>query len=136
MGSLPFRRDGDERRFPDADDDVPQQKLVVVVSDGAEQGCAAPDERSCGHDPLAGVAVGKPSYRRGSHHVTDEECRGEKADLRVIDVEFFLDERLHCIEHVAIDVVQEVQRREQQQSGDRAFPCRHRWAEDNTAHSG
>ena len=127
------RRDGDEGGLADADDHVAQQQFVVGVGDGAQQRGGAPDERAGGHDPFARIAIGQRRDQRSGHHVADEKGGGQEADLRVVEVKLFLHQGLHGEQHVAVDVVQKVQRRKQQQRASGVVFGRHGCAEDITA---
>ena len=113
------RRNGDERRFTDTDQGVPNQQLGVVVGEGGQQREAAPEDRSQHDDELARIAVCQRANERRGHHVEAQERAGEIADLRLGEVELVLHQRLHREQHVAVDIIQQVQRREHDQRGAR-----------------
>ena len=121
--------DGNERGLADADDDVAQQQLVIVVGDRAQQRGQAPDERADGHDAPARETVGEGNDQRRRNHVADEKGGGQKTDLRIAKGKLFLDEGLHREQHIAIDVVEKIERGQQQQRGPGVGLGRHGWGE-------
>src|ERR1019366_5753261 len=93
---------------------------------------SAPDKGACRHDPAARKAIGQGNDQRRGNHVADKKSGGQKADLLVAEGEFLLDQRLHRKQHVTVDIVEKVQRRQQQQRDPGIGLGRHGWAEDNT----
>src|ERR1700730_13061573 len=73
--------DGDEGRFADPDQRVPNQQLRVGVRECSKEGEATP--KNCAHrdDELARVAIRQGPDKRCGHHIEDEECAGQITDL-------------------------------------------------------
>ena len=59
--------------------------------------------------------VAEPAGGGGDEHVGEEEGGGEESGLRVVDMEFALDEGLDAGENVAVDKVEEVEGGEEEE---------------------
>jgi len=62
------------------------------------------------------VSVGEQAHNGRRHHIAEKERGGQKPELGVAAVEFRLHQRLHRKQHRAVNVVEEIQRGQQQQS--------------------
>jgi len=74
-----------------------------------EKGEATPDKDAEDHDVFAGKAVAHPADERRGKHIGEEESAGEQADLGVAHQKFFFHVRLHREEHIAVNVIEDVQ---------------------------
>src|SRR4030095_8563434 len=83
--------------------------------EGGTGGGEAPDDGSQRHDRPSRETVPQIAEDRGREEVNDEEERPEEAEFRVRDLEVPADERSHRGDDVAIDVVEEVEERQQRQ---------------------
>src|ERR1700731_4376382 len=109
--------DGDEGRFSDANQGVADKQLPVSVRNRSEQRKAAPEDRSQNNDHFAGIAVSQRPRKRGSDHVKAEKGACKISNLRVAEMEFTLHQRLYRKQNRAVDIVEQVQRREQDERG-------------------
>ena len=80
------------------------------MRDCREQRQAAPEHGSERDDELAGITIGERADERSSQHVEPEEGAGEESDLLFRQMEFILHQRLHREQHVAVRIVQQVER--------------------------
>ena len=73
----------------------------------------------CGGDDhgFAGEVVAEPAGEGGDAHVGDHEPEDQGADLGIGDVEFAFDLLLYTGEDVAVDVIDEVEGGEEDESG-------------------
>ena len=111
------RRNGYERRLTDTDQGVPNQQLGVVMGESGQQREPAPEDCSQHDDQLARIAVRQRADEWRGDHVEAQEGAGEIADLGLGQVKFVLHQRLYREQYVAVDIVQQVQRREHDQRG-------------------
>ena len=91
------------------------EERVVAVDGGGEEGCGGPDEGAGDDEGFAGEVVAEPAGGGGDEHVGEEEGGGEESGLRVVDMEFALDEGLDAGENVAVDKVEEVEGGEEEE---------------------
>jgi hypothetical protein len=89
------------------------------MRDCSEQGKSAPENRAQNNDHLAGIAVGQRPGEGCRDHVEAKKGAGQVAHLCVGEMEFVLHQRLHGKQNRTVDVVKEVQRREQDERGPR-----------------
>src|SRR5580692_10152684 len=109
--------DGNKSRFTNPNQRMPNQQLPISMGDGGEEGERAPEDRSENDDLFARIPVSqRPGKRRGDH-VEAEKRAGKVSDLRIGEMEFALHQRLHRKQHRTVDVVKQVQRRQQSQRG-------------------
>src|SRR5580700_3940965 len=85
------------------------------MSERGEQREPAPEERAQNDDELARIAVGQRTDKRRSHHVETQKCAGKIANLRLGKVELVLHQWLHREQHVAVRIVEQIERREYDQ---------------------
>ena len=111
------RSDGHERRLAHSHQRVAEQQLTVGVGDRGHQSQPAPEHCAQDDDQLARIAVRQRADKRRGHHVEQQESAGEISNLCVGEVEFGLHQRLHREQHGAVNVVEEVQRGQQDQRG-------------------
>ena len=95
------------------------QQLGVGVCDRSQQCKAAPENCAQHDDELAGIAVGKRPHKGRGHHVEAQKRAGEIADLGLGHMKLILHQRLNREQHVAIHVVEQVQRGQHDQRGAR-----------------
>ena len=84
---------------------------------GGEEVDAGPEEGGDDDHRLAREAVAQPAGDRRGEHVGEHEPEGERSDLGVGGVELALDLLLHAGEDVAVNVVDEIKRREEDERG-------------------
>ena len=89
--------------------------LVKVCGHRGEQSRATPNQSSGDDDPLAREAQRKRPHERRRTHVEDEEDAGQKAEGRVAAMELRFDQVLYGKQHGTVDVIEQVQRRQQRQ---------------------
>ena len=94
-----------------------KQQFSVGVGDRGHQGQPTPEHRTQHDDQLARVAVSQRADKRRRDHVEKQKSAGEISDLGVGELEFALHQRLHREQHRAINVVEKVQRRQDDQRG-------------------
>ena len=116
------RRDGHKRRLAHAHQRVPHHQLRKVVRHRRQQCRRRPEQRPHAHDQAARIAVGQPARQRSGHHVAEEKRRGQQPELGIRAGKFALHQRLHGKQHRAVDVVHEVQRRQNHQRRRRPTP--------------
>ena len=102
-----------EGGFADAEGGVAEVERVVGMDKGGEKVNRAPEEGGDNDHGLAREAVAEPAGDRGGGHVGEHEPEGERADLRVGEVKLTFDLLLDAREDVAVDVVDEVERGEE-----------------------
>ena len=95
--------------FTDADDGMAQKQLVIVMHQPGKKGEAAPDENAEDHDVFAGKAVAHPAHDRRGKHISKKKSAGQQADFGVAYQKFFFYIGLHREEHIAINVIQDIQ---------------------------
>ena len=110
-------RDGHKRCLAHAYQSVPQQQLSVGVGDSRHQSQPTPEHRAQNDDQLARVAVSQRADKRRRDHVEQQKSAGEISNLGVGELEFGLHQRLHREQHGAVNVVEEIQRGQQDQRG-------------------
>ena len=88
-------------------------KRQGVNKGGAESG-QAPENRARDNKRLAAKPVAQPAAGRRSKHVEEKQSRGEPAHHLVGGVELTLDKGLRAVKNVAIEIVEQVERNEQQ----------------------
>ncbi len=81
------------------------------------KGQSAPENSAQDDDQLARIAIGQRAHEWRGHHVEQQKGAGEISDLSVGELEFVLHQRLHCKQHGTINVVQKVQRRQDDERG-------------------
>lgn len=116
------RHRGPVGRFADADEDAREQQREVELREAGRAGGQAPDEDADGDDFPARRAIGEPTEERRGEHVRQEKRRGEQPHFGVADRltsahKLFADLHLDRRQHLAIDVVHQIDR-EQQHHGD------------------
>src|SRR2546426_10719934 len=89
------------------------------MSNRGEQRESTPKNGTQHNDYLARVPVREGTRKGRSDHVEQKECAGQITNLCIREVELRLHQRLHCEQHRVVNVVEQVQRREQRQSGSR-----------------
>src|SRR5579872_7097891 len=89
------------------------QQLPVRMRDRSQQSKTAPENCAQNDDQLARVPVSKRSGKWRRYHVKPQKRAGEISHLRVGEMEFTLHQRLHREQNRTVDVVEEIQRREQ-----------------------
>ena len=78
---------------------------------------SVPENRPQHNDDLARISVCQGPHKGRRDHIKPQERAGKICDLRVGQVELILDQRLNGIEDIAVRIVEEVQRRENDQRG-------------------
>src|SRR5579872_1410571 len=89
------------------------QQLPVRMRDRSQQSKTAPENCAQNDDQLARIPVSKRSGKWRRYHVKAQKRAGEITHLRVSQMEFALHQRLHRKQNRTVDVVEEIQRREQ-----------------------
>ena len=107
----------DETRLADSDQSMANQQLREVVRERCEQRGCAPNQRPHDDDWLSRKSACQGAHKWRSAHVEDKKDAGEHAEGSIAAVEFRLDQILHCEQHGAVDVVQQIQRGQQGQRG-------------------
>src|SRR5690349_12277449 len=89
------------------------------MNEPGKKGEAAPDHDAENHDVFAGEAVTHPADQRRSKHIGEEKSAGQDADFGVTHQKFFFHVRLHGKEHIAVNVIENVQsgKHRQQEAG-------------------
>src|SRR5579872_123703 len=104
--------DCDEGRFTNTNQRVPDQKFGVIMRYGREQSEATPKKCSQNNNEFARVPISqRPDKRRGDH-VEPEKRAGQVADLLFGNVKLILHQRLDREQHVAVRVVEQIERRQ------------------------
>ena len=98
---------------PQAKNGMAEIELAEAVDVPSEQVDGRPEQRSADDHGLARKVISEPAGDWRGAHVGDEEEEGQRPKLRVGDVELALDLLLHAGDDVAVDVVDEVERRQQ-----------------------
>ncbi len=93
---------------------APGVEAQVGVHKGSTERGQAPENRAGDDERLAAKPVAQPTAERRTDHVGEEECCGERAHLLVGCAELFLDEWLRTGEDVAIEVIEQIERDQQQ----------------------
>ena len=108
---------GHKSRFADADQCVAEKQFPIGVGDRRQQ-CQPAPEHSPQHDnQLARVAVSQRADKGRGHHVEQQKGAGQISDLGIGEMKFALHQRLHRKQHRSVDVVEEVQRRQDDERG-------------------
>ena len=102
-----------EGGLADAEGGVAEIERIEGVDGGGEEVDGGPEEGGGNDHGLAGKAVAEPSGDGRRSHVGDHEPEDEGAEFRIGDVELVLDLLLDAGEDVAVDVVYEVERGEE-----------------------
>jgi hypothetical protein len=89
------------------------------VRNRSEQGKATPENRAQNDDQLARIPVSKRSGEGRRDHVKTEKRAGEITYLRVGEMKFALHQWLYCEQNRTVNIVKEIQRREQAKRGPR-----------------
>ena len=110
-------RDGHKRRLAHSHQSVAEQQFAVGVGDRGHQGQPAPENGAQDDDQLARIAVRERADKRRSHHVEQQKSAGEISNLGVGELEFGLHQRLHREQHGSVNVVEKVQRGQEDQRG-------------------
>src|ERR1035438_7851089 len=108
-------RKNDKAGFADAHQGVTNEQLVKVCRDGGEQSGPTPHQSPGNDDALAREAQRKRPHEGGRAHIKNEEDAGEQAEGRVAAMELRFNQILYREQHGAIDVIEQVQRREERQ---------------------
>src|SRR6185437_5874752 len=111
--------------FTNPDDGVTKKKLAIVMHKPCKKGEAAPDKNAEDHDVFAGKAVAHPADDRRGKHISKEESAGKQADLGIAHQKFFFHVGLHRKEHIAVNVIQDIQSGEHRQQKSRIKFWRH-----------
>src|ERR1035441_3250584 len=82
-----------------------------------EQRKGAPEHRAKTDDELAGVAICQRSDKWRGNHVKAEKRAGQISDLSFAEVELILHQRLYREQHVAIHIIEQVERGQNGQRG-------------------
>ncbi len=77
---------------------------------GGEQRKAAPEHRTKNDDQLTRVAISQRPHKRRGDHIKAEEGAGEISDLNLAQMEFVLHQRLHREQHIAVRIVEQIER--------------------------
>ncbi len=85
------------------------------MRDRGQQGEAAPENGAQNDDQLARVAVGQGSDKGRGDHVENQKGAGQISQLSVAEVKFVPHQGLHRKQDGAVDVVEKVQRGQQDQ---------------------
>ena len=109
----------DKAGFANAHQGMTDEQLVKVCRDGGEQSGPAPDQGPGDDDALAREAHRKRPHEGRRAHVKNEENAGEQAERRVAAMELRFNQILYCEQHGAVDVIEQVQRRQERQRGAR-----------------
>jgi hypothetical protein len=94
---------------------VSDEQFGVGVRDRGEQCKSAPEQRSERDDQLARVAIGQGADEWGGDDVKAEKRAGEISDLDVGQMKLVLHQRLHREQNVAIHVIEQIERRQDEQ---------------------
>src|SRR5260370_29592711 len=71
---------------------------------------ATPEDCAEGDDELTRVPIRQRAYERRRHHVKTQKRAGEIAQLRLAKMKFILHQRLNRKQHIAIRVVKQIER--------------------------
>src|SRR5512142_2903462 len=93
---------------------------------GREKCCAAPDQGADDHDAASLEPVGQGTDERRGAHIAPDEGGRQEAKLGIGTVELGLYERLYREQHRTVDIVDEVQGREDEQ-GPTSAAVAHAW---------
>ena len=102
-----------ERCLADPHRRMPQQQCVVAVDLRRQQRRRTPKECPGNNQRLPRQPVAQPPCQWSDQHVGQEERRGQRSHLRIIDVKIPFDNWLHTGQHIPIDKVKQVQRCQQ-----------------------
>ncbi len=86
-----------------------KKKLVIVMHEPCKKSEAAPDKDAEDHNVFAGKTVAHPTHDRRGKHIREEKGAGQQANFCVTHHKLFFHVRLHRKEHVAVNVIQDVQ---------------------------
>ena len=87
------------------------------MGDRREQRQPAPENRAQHDDQLARIAIRQRPHKRRGDHVKAQKRAGEISDLRLAEMKFILHQRLHRKQHIAIRIIQQIERGEHEQRG-------------------
>ncbi len=109
------RRDGSIGGLADADEGARQEEQPkgVFRRDARAAAGEAPEDDADADENPAAHALGEPAEQRGDHGVGEQEYRRRPAHLRLADAKCFFDFLFHRGEDLAINVVKQVDRQEQ-----------------------
>ena len=93
--------------------------MAVAVHPERGQCGQAPERRAGNDERLAPEAIAEPARQRRGHHVENEERGAQRAHLLVGRVELVLDGPHLAGKNIAVDVVEQIQRNEQQNRAQR-----------------
>src|SRR6266496_2440288 len=82
------------------------------MSNSCEQGKSAPENSPDHDDEFPRITVRQGTDKRRCDHVAEQEGAGQISHLCFVDVEFVLHQRLHGIQDIPVNIVQQVQRGE------------------------
>src|SRR5260370_30101838 len=88
---------------------------MVVVSDRGEQSCGAPKDRAEEDQRVAREAVGEIAENGSGDHIADKKRGGQKAEIGIGGVKFLFYKRLNGEEDGAVDIIEEIQGRQQRE---------------------
>src|SRR5579864_2231093 len=109
------RRDGYKGSFPHTHQRVSDQQFSVGVGHCREQGERAPEQCTQDDDELARIAVGQRPYEGRRDHVEPEKGAGQIANLGIRQVKLVLHQRLHREQHIAVRIVEQIERSQDNQ---------------------
>jgi len=103
------------------------------VRDRGQESERAPEDSTQRNNQLARIAVGKRAGNRRGNHVENQEGAGQISDLRVGETEFILHHGLYGKQDRTVNIVQQIERCEQDQRSARIeFVLGHLGREYNT----
>src|SRR5689334_21753044 len=103
------RRYGGIAGFTNSNNGVAEEQLVVVMHEPGKESKTAPDHNAEDNNIFAGKTVSHPADQWSGKHIGKKERTGKDADLVVAHQEFFFYVGLHRKEHVAVNIVKDVQ---------------------------
>ena len=111
----PARTHRDEGGLADADDHPDGKQLRKILGERGAGGGEAPYHDPGQHEPFARIAVAQKTEERCGDEIAEHEGRCGPAAPGVAEMQVVLERRQHRGEDVAVEVVEEIQRREQRQ---------------------
>ena len=110
------RTDGRIARFAQADEHAKRNHHRKRRREPRQDCAHAPHKNAGGDEPFARPAVAQPAEDRRRDEIADHERRHEPPGLLVVDAEIFLQRRQHRREHVAVEVIEQVETGEDEQN--------------------
>src|SRR6185437_7354948 len=109
---------------------VTNQQFGVRMRNRSEQGQAAPEDRSQNDNQFSRIAIRQRPHKRRRNHVEAKKGASQISNLLFGEMKLILHQRLYRKQHIAVRVIEQIERRQNDQRRPRLHIALGHWSRE------